>query len=57
MLTNGEYSKDDLIEEDVIVADSFRINSVIEMVNRYGKTGIGQVLESIGTKRMDHGIY
>ena len=36
MLTNGEYSKDDLIEEDVIVADSFRINSVIEMVNRYG---------------------
>ena len=51
MLTNGEYSKDDLIEEDVIVADSFRINSVIEMVNRYGKTGIGQVLESIGTKK------
>lgn len=51
ILTNGEYSKDDLIEDDLIVADSFRLNSVVEMVNRYGKTGVGQVLEAVGTKK------
>ena len=51
LITNGEYSNEPLVEDDIIVNDSFRINSVIEMVNRYGKTGVGQVLESIGTKK------
>lgn len=45
--TNGEYSNEELnlVDEELFGID---INPYVEIINQYGKTGVGHILESIG---------